>query len=126
MKNKFSKSWKASKKPAKQRKYRKNAPLHTKQKFLHSHLSKEIRKKYSKRSLSARKGDKVKIMRGQFKKYEGKITNIDIKNIMVFVDGIETTKKDGTKKLVALHPSNLMITELNLDDKFRQKLLERK
>ena len=38
----------------------------------------------------------------------------------------ELTKRDGTKKLLALHPSNLMITELNLDDKMRQKALERK
>ena len=122
----FSSSWRKSTKIRKQRKYRSNAPLHTKQKFVGSHLSKELRKKYGKRSLGLRKGDKVKIMRGEFQKHEGKIERINLKKIRVYVAGVESTKKDGTKKQVPLHPSNLMITELNLDDRFRQKILERK
>lgn len=125
MKN-FSRTWKSSKKPRKQRKYRLSAPLHIKHKFVYSHLSKDLRKKYGKRSIGLRKGDKVKIMRGQFRKNEGKIEKIDLKKTRVFVNGVEITKKDGTKKLFVLHPSNLMITELNLEDKLRQKLLERK
>ena len=121
----FSKTWKSSKKPRKQRKYRLSAPLHIKHKFMHSHLSKELRKKYGKRNTGMRKGDRVKVMRGQFKNHEGKVENIDFKKTMVFVSGIEITKKDGTKKLLTLHPSNLIITELNLDDKLRQKVLAR-
>ena len=97
--------------------------MHVKQKFVHAHLSKELRKKYKTRSLGLRKGDKVKIMKGTFKKHEGKIETIDLRSTKVFVNGVETTKKDGTKKMLALHPSNLMITELNLDDKLRQKML---
>ena len=100
--------------------------IHIKQKFVHTHLSKDLRKKYGKRDIGLRKGDKVKIMRGQFKKHEGKIEMIDLKKTRVFVSGVEITKKDGSKKLLALNPSNIMITELNLDDKFRQKALERK
>lgn len=123
---KFSGAWKSSRKPRKQRKYRLNAPLHIKQKLVHSHLSKDLRKKYSRRSVSLRKGDKVKIMRGQFKKQEGKVDSISTKDTAVFVSGIEITKKDGTKRLVSFNPSNLMITELNLDDKQRQEILERK
>ena len=123
---KFSSTWKSSKKPRKQRKYRLGAPLHIKQKFVQSHLSNDLRKKYSKRSIGLRKGDKVKIMQGQFKKHEGKIEMIDLKKTRAFVNGVELTKRDGTKRLFALHPSNLMITELNLEDKLRQKILERK
>lgn len=123
---KFSGTWKSSKNPGKQRKYRLNAPLHIKHKFSQSHLSKDLRKKYSKRSIGARKGDKVKIMHGKFKKHEGKIERVDLKKTRIFVSGAELTKRDGTKKLLALHPSNLMITELNLEDKMRQKTLERK
>jgi len=122
----FSRSWKSSKKPRKQRKYRFRAELHIKRKFVHAHLSKDLRKKHSKRSIGLRKGDKVKIMRGQFKKREGRIERIELKSSRVFVNGIEATKKDGTKKLLPLSPSSLMITELNLDDKLRQKSLERK
>lgn len=121
----FSNTWNSSRKPRKQRKYLANAPLHTKQKFTHSHLSRELRKKYGRRTTGLRKGDKVKILRGQFKKHEGKVDKIDLKNTRIFVSGIEITKKDGTKKLLPVHPSNLMVTELNLDDKFRQKTFEK-
>ena len=123
---KFSTAWKNSKKQSKQRKFRLNAPLHIKNKFLHSHLSKELRKKYGRRNISLRKGDKVRIMRGQFRKLEGKVESIDLKKTEVFISGVEVTKKDGNKKLLPLNPSNLLITELNLDDKFRQKFLEAK
>ena len=123
---KFSSAWKSSKKPRKQRKYRLSAPLHIKQKFVHVHLSKDLRKKYGKRSIGLKKGDKVKILHGSFRKHEGKVEMIEMKKTRVLVSGVELTKKDGTKKLLPLHPSNLIITELNLDDKLRQKILERK
>lgn len=123
---KFSISWKGSKKPGKQRKYRLNSPMHVKQKFVHSHLSEELRKKYKKRNASLRKGDKVVVMRGNFKKHQGKVENISLKRLKVNIGGVEVTKKDGTKKRLLLDPSNLMIIELNLDDKLRQKNLERK
>ena len=84
MRKKFSKSWEKSKKTRKQRKYLENAPLHIKQKFMGCHLIKELRKKYNKRSLSARKGDKVKILRGQFKGQIGKIDRMDIKKSKIF------------------------------------------
>ena len=122
----FTLTWKRSRKPRNQIKYRLRAPLHIKLKFTRSSLSKDLKKKYGKDSIGLRKGDKVKIMRGKFKKHEGKVERIDLKKTRVFVSGTEITKKDGTKKLVPLHPSNLIITELNLDDKLRQEILSRK
>ena len=126
MKNLFSKSWKSSKQPRKQRKFRANAPLHLKRKFMGAHLSKELREKHGKRSIAVRKDDKVKVMRGQFKGLTGKIERIDVKRCRVYVRGIEITKKDGTKSFRPIHPSNLMITELNLGDKKRAEVLKRK
>lgn len=123
---KFSREWKSSTKAGKQKKYRFNAPLHIRKKLLHSHLSKDLRKKYGKRNTGLRKGDKVKILRGQFRKHEGKVERVDAKKLRIFVNGVEMPKRDGTKKLLPLNPSNLMITELNMDDKLRQKTLERK
>ena len=125
MKN-FSSSWNSSKKPRKQRKYRATAPLHVKQKLIHAHLSKELRSKHKMRSIGIRKGDKVKIMRGRFRKYEGKVDIVDLKKTRVFVSGAESTKKDGTKRQIPQHPSNLLVVELNMDDKLRQKSLEAK
>lgn len=126
MRKEFSTSWKASRKPNKQRKYRFAAPLHIKKNFVHAHLAKDLRKKYAKRAVSLRKGDKVKVMIGNFKKHEGKIERIDLKKSRAFVAGVEKTKKDGSKRMVPVNPSNLMIIELNMDDKKRQSILERK
>jgi len=126
MKKKFSRSWNKSKQTRKQRKYRFNAPLNIKSKFMGCHLSKELRGKYKKRSVVIRKGDGIKVLRGQFKGKTGRIDRINIKKSKVYITGIEITKKDGTKALYPIHPSNLIINELNLEDKKRIKLLERK
>ena len=126
MKTKFAASWKRSVQPRKQRKYRHNAPLHIRQKLVSAHLSKELRKKYSRRSINIRKGDNVKVMRGQFRNKQGKVEEVDLKKILVYISGIEVSKKDGTKARKPVHPSNLLVTELNIDDKMRSKVLERK
>ena len=73
-----------------------------------------------------KKGDKVKTVRGQFKKHTGTVEKVDLKKIKVHVSGIEITKKDGSKTTSLIDPSNLVVTELNLDDKMRQKIIERK
>ena len=100
-------------KPNKQRKFLKTAKLHEKRKFMHVHLSKELRKQYKKRNLLARKEDKVKVMRGKFAKKEGKIESLDYKKMRVFINGITHKKRDGTEKFIPFHPSNLLLTELN-------------
>ena len=117
MKKNFSLAWKSSTQRRKQRKYRKNAPLHIKQKFMAAHLSKELRKKYKKRSLTVRKGYNVRIMRGQYKKQTGKIMEVNLRDNKVNIDGIQHVKRDGTKTFYPIHPSNLQIIELSTDDK---------
>ena len=126
MKSIFSTSWKSSKQPRKQRKYLYNAPRHIKKKLVSTMLSKELREKYNKRYVPIRKGDKVKILRGQFKGKTGEVIRVDLRNLKVNINKIELLKKDGNKVFYPLSPSNLMITELKLDDKKRKKLLERK
>lgn len=123
MKRKFSTKWTASKQPRKQRKYRHNAPLHTKHKFLNSNLSKSLRQKHSKRSLPLRKGDEVLVMRGSFRKKKAKVETIDLKKSRVSLENITRTKKDGTKVAVWFNPSSVQIQTLNLDDKARIKKL---
>ncbi|MBU2639551.1 MAG: 50S ribosomal protein L24 [Nanoarchaeota archaeon] len=126
MKQKFSKSWKSSKSPRKQRKYVKNAPLHIKRSMMKSRLSKELTKKYGKRNSGVRKGDKVKIVRGNFKAHTGKVEKILTKKMKVQIEGIQLVKRDGNKVYYPIHPSNLIITELNLEDKKRVKSLGEK
>ena len=120
----FSKTWNSSKKPSRQRKYRAEAPLHLRQRLVNVHLSKELRAKHKKRAIAVRKGDKVIVMRGSFSKHTGKVEMVDLKKTEIYVAGVERTKRDGSKTKIAINPSNLMITELNLEDKLRQKTLE--
>ncbi len=126
MKTDFNTQWNKSVQPRKQKKFRANAPHHIKGKLIASHLSKTLREKHGKRSFRLRKGDKVKVMRGQFKGKTGKVERVDVKNEKVFVASVETMKKDGSKSFYPLHPSNLMITELDLSDKKRAESLKRK
>lgn len=126
MKKKFSAKWKSSSQTRKQRKYIYNAPLHLKRKLLSANLSKELRKKYHRRAFHLRKGDAVRIMRGEFKNKKGKVIETDAKKARVYLEGIQKTKKDGTKVNVPLKASKLQILELNLDDKKRIKSIEGK
>jgi len=93
-------------------------------KNLGAHLSKELRTKYKKRSLVVHTGDTIKIMRGKFDGKSGKVEKVNISKCCVFVEGIQIQKANGQKTKVPLHPSNLMITGLNLSDKRRKELLE--
>ncbi|MEM5834368.1 MAG: 50S ribosomal protein L24 [Candidatus Aenigmatarchaeota archaeon] len=115
-----------SKKPRKQRKFLYKAPLHLRRKMISAHLSKELREKYKTRSLPLRKGDEVEIMRGEFKKRRGKVSRIDTKKYKVYIEGVTRKRTDGTERQVPIHPSNLRIINLNLEDKRRVKILERK
>lgn len=121
MKKGFSTKWKKSKQPRKQRKHRHKANLHTRGKFLNTHLSKELAKKHRLKRVRLRVGDKLKVMRGKFKGREGKAELVDLKKSKVVMTGIEVSKKDGSKSKPLLHASNLLLIELNLDDKKRLK-----
>ena len=120
MKKEFSKHWKTSRQPRKQRKYIANAPLHIRKKFVGVNLSKDLRKKHGKRNIPVRKGDGIKVMRGKFKGKRGKITDVKLKISKVTVEGIQIKKQDGSKVDVKLQPSNLQIVELNLEDRKRK------
>ncbi len=126
MKKKFSIKWKSSARITKQRKYRLNAPLHRKRDMLSCSLSKELRKKYNRRAFAIRKGDSVRVMGGNHNNKKGKIADIDIFNGSVYVEGIQKSKRDGTKANVPFSPSVLQITELNLEDKKRIASIENK
>ncbi len=124
MKKDFSKHWKSSKQPRKQRKYVAKAPIHIRKKFLSVNLSKELRKKYGIRNIPVRKGDKIKIMRGKYKGKEAKVLRVLLKQKKVLCEGIEVKKADGSKENIKLEPSNLQIIELYTEDKKRFKRIK--
>jgi large subunit ribosomal protein L24 len=114
-----------SKNPRKQRKRQYHAPLHTKRKWMGTHLAENLLLKYDHRGIPIIKGDTVKVMRGSFRGHEDKVASVDIRKQIVEVEGVTTVKADGTKIAKPIHASNLLITKLNLTDKWRRKKLER-
>ncbi len=115
-----------SSKPRKQRKYLFTAPLHLKRKILSSHLSKELREKFKRRALPIRKGDEVQIMRGKFKGKSGKIARVNYEKMRIYIEGVTRKRTVGTEAQVGFHPSKVQIINLDLGDKRRQKIIERK
>lgn len=123
MKSQFSKTWKSSVQPRKQRKYRYNAPINTQRKFITVNLSKELREKHETRNTKVRKGDKIKVLRGNYRTKTGTVDRVLATKQKIYVTGIELTKRDGSKTKVPLNPTNLQIIELKLDDKKRKEKL---
>jgi large subunit ribosomal protein L24 len=113
-------------KPAKQRKLVYNAPAHIRHKLFTSPLTAELKSSQGTRNLPVRSGDTVRIMRGDHKGFEGKVSRIDTAKYRIFVEGLTREKVDGTTIFVPIHPSKVTITKLNLDDKWRKKILERR
>lgn len=105
-----------SKQPRKQRKARYNAPFHVRQKYMGARLSEELSKEYGTRSAAVIKGDTVKVMRGDFKDTEGKVQAVSLKDGTISVDGVISTKVDGTEVPRPIYPSNVMITKLETKD----------
>jgi large subunit ribosomal protein L24 len=115
-----------TKNPGKQRKMLFNAPAHIRHKLMAAPLSPELLAQRGVKTLPVRKGDTIRIVRGDHKGFEGKVSRVDLKHFRVYLEGLTREKVDGTTVFVALHPSKVMIRSLNLDDKRRKAVLERK
>ena len=113
-------------KPTKQRKRMYQASVTDRYRRFSAPLSSKLKDSHGTSSVQVRKGDTVMIMRGDRRGSEGKVTQVDRKNYRIFVEGANREKVDGTSIPVPIHPSKVMITRLNLDDKWRKKILERK
>lgn len=112
----WSRSWQASKNPAKQRKYRSNAPHHQKKQFLSARLDDRLRERIGKRTVPARTGDRVEVLRGDYAGKRGEVVNIDTDDYRLYIEGVERETVSGSETQVAIDPSNVRLTRLNLDD----------
>jgi len=101
------------------------AAHHTRSKQLGATLSKELRKKYGRRSARVIEGDTVRVMRGEFKGIDGKVTHVSTEKNSIAVEGIKREKLKGGNVDIYIHTSNVMITGVNLDDKWRQNRMEK-
>jgi large subunit ribosomal protein L24 len=70
--------------------------------------------------------DTVKVIRGEYKGLTGKVAKISIESNSVAIEGNKKEKLKGEKIDVYIHSTNMVITSLNTDDKWRIKILEKK
>ena len=110
-----------SKQPRKQRKALYNAPAHARGKHLSAALSKDLRSKLGKRSLPIRTGDKVSVVRGDFKGHEGEVLSVGYNSYKVTIEEVTLSKPDGTATFLPVDPSNLVIIDADLKDDRRIK-----
>ncbi len=103
-----------------------NATLFTKSKLMCSHLSKDLQQKYDKNSIRVTVGDTVRVMRGEFKGVTGKITKVSTERNGISIEGVKKEKLKGGNLDVFIHTSNVLVTDINTEDKWRQNKLEGK
>ncbi|KAI6109547.1 ribosomal protein L24 [Pisolithus sp. B1] len=99
----------------KSRKAHFTAPSSVRRKIMSSPLAKDLRTKYSVRSLPIRKDDEVRIVRGKVYR----------KKWVIYVDRVQRDKSSGASVPIGIHPSKVVITTIKLD-KDRRAILDRK
>jgi|GEM_PF-664374 large subunit ribosomal protein L24 len=115
-----------STKSKKQRKKFYGSPWHKAVKLMSAPLSKDLRTRFKIRAIPVRVNDSIKIVSGGFKGRSGKVARVNVKRRLVFVEGITGKAQKGKTKMVGIHVSNVTLTKLDLSDKYRRRILERK
>ena len=98
-----------------------HVPKHRRDRMVGAGLSKPLRGQYKSRSARVVKGDSVKIMRGGYKGVEGKVEEVLTTSNSLFIEGVQREKIRGGKVRVPIHSSNVILTNLNLDDGLRAR-----
>jgi large subunit ribosomal protein L24 len=97
---------------------------HMRDRSIAAHVVDNLRQQYRLRSCRIVKGDTVRVMRGEYSGIEGKVESVDTMTRGLAIEGIQREKVRGGNVKVRIHSSNVMITNMNLDDKYRQERLE--
>ena len=113
-----------SKQPDKQRTRQRRAPLHEKQRQVRAHLSEDLREEYGQRTIRVNEGDTVEVQRGDFAGETGDVVNVDLRSTDIHVEDVTLETADGEEVPRPLDASNLVVTDLNLEDDRRQARLE--
>ncbi len=89
-------------------------------------MSDDLSDRYNTRHLPLRTGDSVRIMRGDFAGLEGKIERVEYSSGRIFVEGMTREKAAGVSSKLPVHASKVVLTNLNLSDKWRSGILTEK
>ena len=102
------------------------ATLEFRSRQLASPLSKDLRKKYGKRSTRVIEGDTVLVVRGEYKEISGKVIKSNPIDGTIAIEDVKREKGKGEKIDIMIHASNVVITTLDTTDKWRRARLEGK
>ena len=114
--------------PRKQRKALYNYRNDQRSKLLSTRVVDFLREEYGIKKLPLRVGDDVRVLRGEFKDFEGEVITI-MKNQRVQVKECVFDKNDGTQFHPSIHVSKLVITKFGDErkmDPWRARIIERK
>ena len=101
-------------------------PKHIRDLSISSNLEDNLRRQYGLRSCRVIKGDTVRVMRGEYSGIEGKVESVNTQSATLAIEGVQREKIRGGKVKVKIHSSNVTILSLNLEDKYRQNMLQLK
>ncbi|NVM30795.1 MAG: 50S ribosomal protein L24 [Candidatus Helarchaeota archaeon] len=111
----------------KQRKRFYNQPHHKRNKLFTAKLHDDLLEDHDIKRLPIRKDDTVLVVRGEFRDMEGKVSRIDRQKAQLFIDGASIEKSSGTTFDIPIHPSNVVLTKIEVKkDKWRKKIIDRK
>jgi len=114
--------------PRKQRKSHFKAEYHIRNRKMTALLSHALREKYGIHRLPIHRNDKVTVFKNKSKDAEikGKVIRVLPQRYAVHIEGHSKEKADGTIVSFPVHPSNIVITSLNLRDKKRRAIIQRR
>jgi large subunit ribosomal protein L24 len=110
--------------PRQQRKAMFTADLFERHRKMAVPLSRELRRRYSRRSLPIRKGDTVRVLSGSYAGREERVAKINLQKYSVTLDNVTGKTADAKLKPLAIRPSHLILTKLNLADAWRRRILK--
>ena len=98
-------------------------PKHQRDKIIGATLADNLRQQYGRRSVRVIEGDSIRVMRGEYRGVEGKVEKVNTENGTLQIEGVQHEKVKGGQVKVPIHASNVMVTSLKMDDRYRQGAL---
>ena len=100
-----------------------HVPKHVRDAMICSSLADNLREQYTRKSVRVKKGDNVRVMRGEYSGIEGKIEKVNTQRGTLAIEGVQREKVRGGNVKVQIHASNVQIIGLKLEDKLRDNRL---
>ncbi|MFB6282057.1 MAG: 50S ribosomal protein L24 [Haloferacaceae archaeon] len=110
--------------PRKQRKRRREAPLHERHRHVRATLADDLREEYGQRNARVNAGDTVEVMRGDFAGETGEVIAVNLDDETIHVEEVTVESADGEEVPRPLDASNVRVTDLDLGDDRRRERLE--